>query len=31
MEVKGAQVEEVEVEGYSLRLKGWRWRSRGVV
>ena len=31
MEVEGAQVEEVEVDGCSLRLKGWRWRFRGVV
>ena len=29
MEVEGAEVEEVEVEGCSLRLKGWRWMLRG--
>ena len=27
MEVEGAQVEEMEVEGCSLRLKGWRFRG----
>ena len=29
MDVEGAEMEEVEVEGCILRLKGWRWRSGG--
>ena len=30
MDVEGAEMEEVEVVGCILRLKGWRWRLRGV-
>ena len=30
MDVEGAEMEDVEVEGCISRLKGWRWRLRGV-
>ena len=30
MDVEGAEMEEVETEGCSLRLKGWSWGLRGV-
>ena len=31
MDVEGAEMEEVEVEGCILRLNGWRWRLRGCI
>ena len=29
MDVEGAEMEEVEVEGVYFEVKGWRWRLRG--
>ena len=31
MDVEGAEMEEVEVEGVQFVVKGWRCRLRGVV
>ena len=31
MDVEEAEMEEVQVEGCILRLKGWRWRLKGCI